>query len=485
MEEKAKDSTSSKRSKIWVYFELLEKDNENKIFTRCKVNNCKEKLLFHNSTTAMIKHVESQHPEKFKEFQGKGSKTSNTQLTMNSEELKFKELGADKNKYITEAIAKFICLDMRPINIIEGQGFVQMIRILEPRYKIPARSTFSDNIIPLMYEKVKEKIRDKLSSVERCAFTFDYWRSAACKSYLTLTCHYINKMFLLREYVLSTIEVPESHTGLHTSKVILSILEDYKFKDKESSKFYAVTDSASNMKCAAKYLKWPHIECFAHALHNTLCRAFKTTEGLIEKCGKLVKYFRSSAQHSNLLLEMQKKLHKPLIKLKLNVATRWNSTFDMVSRIIDNKIVLVNLALEIKDVNELIFSTEEWEEIISLKDTLSPFYIITKLLCTACLPSISLLRPLILNIQENLLQISPEDKRTIKLMKTDMKKDFQTRMHQYDDVEKLLDLSSLLDPRFKDLYFLSKEKKDHVYINLKEKYEEYSLLYPIDRGGHD
>jgi len=100
------------------------------------------------------------------------------------------------------------------------------------------------------------------------------------------------------------------------------------------------------MKTAGE-LGWPHICCFAHALHNSVSRSFQDIEvsnliQKIQKCRSLVKHFRSSPKQFNILIEMQKKLHLSQVKLD----TRWDSTYDMIERLITNKSPIVNLTLE-------------------------------------------------------------------------------------------------------------------------------------------
>ena len=46
---------------------------------------------------------------------------------------------AKRCQEINRAIATFIARDMRPIAAIEGEGFKQLIHVLEPGYTLPSR----------------------------------------------------------------------------------------------------------------------------------------------------------------------------------------------------------------------------------------------------------------------------------------------------------------------------------------------------------
>lgn len=66
-------------------------------------------------------------------------------------------------KKITQAIAEFIVIDMRPISIVEGRGFQALVKTLEPRYQnFPSRANLTDNYITPMYYTMKQKVHSVL-----------------------------------------------------------------------------------------------------------------------------------------------------------------------------------------------------------------------------------------------------------------------------------------------------------------------------------
>ena len=447
-------TTSTKKSKAWEYFQLVE-DKEKKSGTKCKVNGCKEGLAYHQSTTAMLKHLESHHPEKHMECTGKTSAQSQ-QLKITSDDYKMKDLTREKSKQIINAIASFIYQDLKPLKTVESDGFKHLIHTLEPRYQLPVRSTFSDTVIPAHYSAIKMKIIEDLKQSRGFGLAFDYWTSISNKSFLTLTIHFMPMAWKIQDYVLATVEGKDPHTTINTADVISSILDSYQLNDGEHIKFFGITDSAPNMKKDVRELAWPHIQCFAHCLHNSLVEGLETVSEvsqLIMKVKILIKFFRSSPQKSNLLLKMQEKLKVSQLRLKLYVTTRWNSTYDMLQRLMRNQVPIINLALENTLVKGLSLTTQEWEEVNSLIELLALFYNVTVLLSETTRPSISMISPLVFNISTNLLKIRESDLRKVTLLKKAIHQGFVKRAKQYDEVKEILDLSSLLDPRYKDLYF--------------------------------
>lgn len=52
---------------------------------------------------------------------------------------------------ISDAIAKMMAIDYQPYSLVEDRGFVNLLSVLEPRYHVPSRTTFSRFILPKIY----------------------------------------------------------------------------------------------------------------------------------------------------------------------------------------------------------------------------------------------------------------------------------------------------------------------------------------------
>lgn len=116
-------------------------------------------------------------------------------------------------KKIMPAIAKFICKYMRPYSVVENTGFREIIQTLEPRYTIPSRPHFSENVIPALYLSTKNDVKLLLSQAERVAITTDGWTSCSNQGYVTITSHHIDPEWKMKTFVLQTRVLNEGHTG--------------------------------------------------------------------------------------------------------------------------------------------------------------------------------------------------------------------------------------------------------------------------------
>ena len=68
-----------------------------------------------------------------------------------------------------DAITHFLAKDSVPFHAVERTGFKDLLRVLEPRYEIPAKSTFSR-----LYDVTRTSVMDGLkNSVDFYAATTD------------------------------------------------------------------------------------------------------------------------------------------------------------------------------------------------------------------------------------------------------------------------------------------------------------------------
>ncbi|XP_039520337.1 E3 SUMO-protein ligase ZBED1-like [Pimephales promelas] len=353
---------------------------------------------------------------------------------------------------------------MRPYSVVENEGFRHLLHTLEPKYSIPSRQHFSESCIPKLYRQVKEKIQHTLTDAERVAITTDGWTSCTTEGYVTLTCHYIDTDWQMKNYVLQTRVLNDSHTGVNLGKVLREACEEWNILDKNPA---LVTDNASNMAIAgAEANLSPHIKCFAHTINLATQKGLKCAGAtcLLGRVRRIVSFFHRSTIGTTVLKEKQRLLGIPEHKLKQDVITRWNSSFDMLecfleqqaavcASLLDKKLRKLSNDLQhtLKEINITVA-----EDMVKL---LSPVKTATTIMCEEEQPTVSVIAPL----QAKLLKhftVTAEDSSVITEMKQIMAKDLE---HRYMDVRQVLYRASALDPRFKNLPFLSEEERDATF----------------------
>jgi hypothetical protein len=134
------------------------------------------------------------------------------QSSLQSSFAKF-ESNHPKQVLITEKIALMICKDLQPYSIVEDAGFRAVLMAAEPRYVMPSRKTFSDEVIPKMHAKSIDAVKSEIHDAASIAFTTDAWTSRANQSYLSYTAHFLTPEFVPRNYCLAVENCDESHTA--------------------------------------------------------------------------------------------------------------------------------------------------------------------------------------------------------------------------------------------------------------------------------
>lgn len=185
------DPPPSFRSGVWEYFGFRVKyDPDGKRVVDKNTTVCRKCNMMLNyvggNTTNMTTHLRRHHP---------GVKTSGTRHKQQAAHMlqtlpgSFRQpLAHDSKraKEIDRAIATFITVDMRPFSVVDNARFQDMLRTLEPRYKIPSRTYFTDTAVPALYNKTKAPLETAVSAAPAVALTSDGWTSRATQSYLTV-----------------------------------------------------------------------------------------------------------------------------------------------------------------------------------------------------------------------------------------------------------------------------------------------------------
>lgn len=132
------DAPPGYRSFVWQYFGfLIKKDKDgnrvtDKTKTVCKL--CYAVTPYATSNTTNMNHHLQRHHKNVKTAPEKTSLPKG-QLTM--KQALTLPLSSPRAKQITRLIGEFIADYMAPFNIVENRKFIQMFKVLEPKFKMP------------------------------------------------------------------------------------------------------------------------------------------------------------------------------------------------------------------------------------------------------------------------------------------------------------------------------------------------------------
>ncbi|KAK0153071.1 Zinc finger BED domain-containing protein 1 [Merluccius polli] len=469
------------RSDVWNFFGFasLNGQIQSKKTVFCKI--CKAELTYHSTTSNLRAHLMTIHPGKLNELpQGDGNQPPLKQAKISAflPPSSSRGLPAARQASITDKLTRFICKDMRPINISQGSGFKDFVHELEPRYTIPSRATITDRVVKL-YDTTKDNIIQMISG-QKVALTTDGWTSLATEAYVTVTADFINEEWELKDVLLKTIEAPKSHTAENVAKYIGSILDEYKV-DRESVLSVTTDNAANYVNAVERHLQAVNVPCMAHTINLAVRKglAVRAIETPVSRLKATALHFNKSTTDRYQLECKQKLLGVKPAKLINDCATRWNSTYDMVCRAAEQQAPVAAVIME-KKLCHLELSTSEWTLMEQVRAVLKPFKTATEALSTDRFPTASAVLPLKYVLLSH-LKPSIGDSAAINDMKTKISTDLEKRYNHDKDAFMLLNTASYLDPHFHRLIHLDRDQQQEV----RDKVKSELLVIAEDCGGYE
>ena len=193
-------------------------------------------------------------------------------------------------------------------------------------------------------KEVENKLRKDLQNSPYAAITHDGWTSLNTESFYTTTIHFVDNEWTLKNAVLGTVKL----TGTHTAENIADELQKTQIKWSIPQPV-ATTDNAANEQKAYSLLGWERFGCYGHRINLVVKNSLGNSEvaKILGKVRRLVTFFHKSSSLTDEIHVKQKLLfpsNQVGHKLIIDVQTRWNSTLQMLRRLLEQAPVLMALA---------------------------------------------------------------------------------------------------------------------------------------------
>ena len=248
-------------------------------------------------------------------------------------------------------------------------------------------------------------------------------------------------------------------------------------------------DQASNMEAAVRILteqyNWQSLPCSAHKLQLCVLAGLNISaiDRLTAAVKKIVAHFRHSVVATVALKEKQEQMNISAKKLINSCATRWNSTYEMLERILKLRwpiiAVLSDESVTKRSDRYLDLKTEQWKLVEDLVPVLEPFSVATTFFSYEENVSISSVFAIVYGLLDHL---EPKEESTYesKVIR-DFKETVTAQIIERFELRSLhsahpMLMGSLLDPRFKNIT-LSKFKEESETKKLKESLLELMDMY--------
>ncbi|XP_019155791.1 PREDICTED: zinc finger BED domain-containing protein RICESLEEPER 2-like [Ipomoea nil] len=388
--------------------------------------------------------------------------------------------------------------------IVEGQGFRKFVFVCCPRFKIPSRWTISRDILKIFSDERLNLKKFFRTSSQRVSITTDTWTSVQRINYMCITAHFIDSEWKLQKKIISFVPI-YSHKGESIAKALESCLMDWGLK----SVFSVTVENASSNDTALGFLKkkfvswgctvvrskYLHMRCIAHILNLVVHDGLKESDSAVKRVRDSVRYVRSSPARLQRFRELADVMGVEAKKsLCLDVPTRWNSTYMMLSAALLYEKVFEEYASSDNgfksDLGENNISNfMDWETISGLVQILKSFYEMTVRISGSLYVTSNTFFSEISDLS-CLLSNMVEADGSVKLMGTNMRAKFDKYWGEPEKMNFLIFYANILDPRdkieympiqFTQLYGEDKGKTmfDKVVVGLKELFQDYVSCFPV------
>ncbi|CAL1672038.1 unnamed protein product [Lasius platythorax] len=359
--------------------------------------------------------------------------------------------GGSKAGGITNAILFMIAKDNMPFNIVKREGFKYFMKTIVPLYSVPGRKSIT-KYMEEKYNYLSLVAKNRLNTVQHVSLISDLWTNVLnTVSYLEITAHYEFEDEL-RSTTIDVTEVTERHTAEVLGRWMKNIMDDWNDKDKV---VVMVTDNGPNIvKAEFTYtLEFnKHLPCFAHTLNlvATHTMDFYDATVLVTKIKTIVTFFKQSSIAASELRKVS------ALKLIQCIDTRWNSIYYMLERFILLADTDVSILLKISSLPSMLTAAELLLA-KEIPEVLRPVEQVTKELCGEKYVTISIMIPMIYCLKRKIESLrtrlqTPTAQTLIDRLQFQITKRFESIT-----ANRIIAVSTILDPRFKRLHFQQNE----------------------------
>lgn len=242
------------------------------------------------------------------------------------------------------------------------------------------------------------------------------------------------------------------HTAINLAQELKRVVTEWNLQDKL---LMVVSDNAANIKAAVNELRWKQYGCFAHTVNLIVRDGLKDEEigRVINRVKHIVGHFkRSHIATARLISYQQNQSNKTPLKLLQDVATRWNSTYYMLERLLTlEEAVKTTMSIINMDLSHHL-TLEEWETIRQLVKILKPFERVTKNISGQDYLTASLVIPLVNGLNSALNKIEVPENECVQRVLINFKRSLKERLGNSEN-SNTLSIATFLDPRFKEIPF--------------------------------
>lgn len=361
-------------SKVWEYYSkysvtVKTKDGGEEIQVWAKCKKCPHKARAETSrgTKALWNHVGFKH----------AVKQDQQQLQLGNDEGGENSAVVETYRYDAEASLRkfYLALVMHeyPFVMVEHEYFVDFIKYLRPDFSFKSRTTTRKEILEIFGDE-KKKLYEQLKSLScRFSATMDMWTSNQNKCYMCIIVHWIDDNWHMQKRIVKFINVKGNHTGTNLATEFVKGVMSWNIEKKLCA--LTLDNASSNDKCVREVVvelnkRYPlicdgaffHVRCLCDILNLVAQDGLKVIASSVKNIRATIVIVKNSPLQWD---EFQKCAEECDLDnkfgLPLDVPTRWNSTYEMLSHAIYYKRAFERLFLNEGKYEKCSPTNKEWD----------------------------------------------------------------------------------------------------------------------------
>ena len=380
-------------------------------------------------SNSLFQPLEAAELERKKKMESKKKSTlSQSSLLMSFSFSKQYDQNSKKHKDITRRLAVFVGASNVALSLVDNVEFRELLIELDPRYKVPHRKKL-DSEIQCVFTELRAKLASSLQYAHLISICADIWsKPGMTASFLGVTAHYFShqdnhrhsitlavlhtadRVFEAVEGIISLWEIPRSkifraftdngsnmiaafnrnqieevtnededvsvndvsaddcESELELVDVTLDEGESLDFNFQEDQMLAEIADFEQQEDDHTRVFNvaYKRTSCFIHTLQLVvkIFEANPSFRSSLKKAYGIVKRVNRSCKATERLIEKAGK------KLVSNCPTRWDSTYLMISRLVDVK---QHLTAVLDDLNWDNLTATQWKHLEAILELLQPF----------------------------------------------------------------------------------------------------------------
>lgn len=326
-------------------------------------------------------------------------------------------------------ILKMIVTDLQTPGLLEEGGFCHFMKALNLSTDAALSASAIRNELLNMYDITKSKVKNAVINAKDPLLSAELWSSSKKESYLTVTCHFIDKKWELKSYTLDTAQLLGEHTPGNVHQHLWRISTEWEIM----KRIQVVVVNVDGMKKANPSSHWLYIPCFSHTLNKVIREVVDSTDWryLLRKCRHIVQFFHQEEEDSW------------RYKLAQSSCVDWLSTLNMVNKICEQWVNFSQVS-SYKFEENLWLNENERMLLENMKTVLTAVKDITETIGKRGYVSVSNIIPLLDKLYSSLQKLIQEENKVALKLNEKCKHHFGN-INQND----WFTVSTALDPRFK------------------------------------